>query len=66
MRNVRLFTIPVRTAFPSESQDEISIRGEGCDTPGVTIVATVFYNTPCSAIYIVYRFKFFAEVKSFI
>jgi hypothetical protein len=32
MRNVRLFAIPVRTASPSKSQDEISVRGEGCDT----------------------------------
>jgi hypothetical protein len=29
---VRLFTVPVRIASPSKSQDEISVRGEGCDT----------------------------------
>jgi hypothetical protein len=27
-----LFTVPVRAATPSKSQDEISVRGEGCDT----------------------------------
>jgi hypothetical protein len=33
LENVRLFVVPVRTASPSKSQDEISIWGEGCDTP---------------------------------
>jgi hypothetical protein len=26
---------------PSKSQDEISVRGEDCDTPGVTVAATM-------------------------
>jgi hypothetical protein len=39
---VRLFAVPIRTAAPSKSQDEISVRGEGCDTPSVTIVVIVF------------------------
>jgi hypothetical protein len=39
---VWLFTIPVRAIAPSKSRDGISIRGEGCDTPSVTVVATVF------------------------
>jgi hypothetical protein len=38
---VQLFTVSIRAATPSKSQDEISIRGEGCDTPGVTVAATV-------------------------
>jgi hypothetical protein len=41
MKDVRLFAVPVRTVFPSKSRDEISVRGEGCDTPSVTIVVTV-------------------------
>jgi hypothetical protein len=39
---VRLFAIPTRAANPSKSWDEISVRGEGCDTPSVTIAATMF------------------------
>jgi hypothetical protein len=39
---VRLFTIPIRVAAPFKSQDEISVMGEGCDTPGVSIAATIF------------------------
>jgi hypothetical protein len=42
VRNVRLFVVPVRTASPSKSWDEIFVRGEGCDTPDVTAVATLF------------------------
>jgi hypothetical protein len=42
VRNVRLLAVPVRTASPSKSQDKISVKGEGCDTLGVTVVATVF------------------------
>jgi hypothetical protein len=42
---VRLFTVPVRTASPSKSRDKISVRGEGCDTPSITVAATMFYNT---------------------
>jgi hypothetical protein len=38
---VRLFVVSVRAATPSKSRDEISVTGEGCDTPSVTVVATV-------------------------
>jgi hypothetical protein len=38
---VQLFAVSVRTATHSKSQDEISIRGEGCDTASVTLAATV-------------------------
>jgi hypothetical protein len=38
---MRWFTVSVRTATPSKSRDEISVRGEGCDTTSVTVVATV-------------------------
>jgi hypothetical protein len=38
---VQLFTISVRAATPSKSRDEISVRGEGCDTPSVTVAATM-------------------------
>jgi hypothetical protein len=38
---MQLFTVSVRVATPSKSQGEISVRGEGCDTPSVTIAATV-------------------------
>jgi hypothetical protein len=41
MRYVRLFVVPVRTILPFKSRDEISVRGEGCDTPSVTVAATV-------------------------
>jgi hypothetical protein len=34
---VQLIIVPVRAATPSKSQDEISVMGEGCDTPGVTV-----------------------------
>jgi hypothetical protein len=40
VRSVRLFAVPVRAAAPSKSRDEISVRGEGYDTPGGTVVAT--------------------------
>jgi hypothetical protein len=39
---VRLFAIPVRITTPSKSRVEISVRAEGCDTPSVTVVATMF------------------------
>jgi hypothetical protein len=39
---VRLFTVLVREATPSKSQGEISVRGKGCDTPSITVVATMF------------------------
>jgi hypothetical protein len=39
---VRLFAVSVRTTTPSKSRDEISVRGEGCDTPNVTVASTVF------------------------
>jgi hypothetical protein len=38
---VRLFAVSIRASTPSKSRDEISVRGEGCDTPSVTIVATM-------------------------
>jgi hypothetical protein len=38
---VQVFTVSVRAATPSKSQDEIFVRGEGCDTPSVTVAATV-------------------------
>jgi hypothetical protein len=38
---VQLFTVSVGAAAPSKSWDEISVRGEGCDTPSVTVSATV-------------------------
>jgi hypothetical protein len=38
---VQLFIVSVRAATPSKSQDKISVRGEGCDTPSVTVAATV-------------------------
>jgi hypothetical protein len=38
---MQLFTISVRAATPSKSQDEISVRWEGCDTPSVTVAAIV-------------------------
>jgi hypothetical protein len=38
---MQLFAVSVRAATPSKSRDEISVRGEGCDTPSVTVAATV-------------------------
>jgi hypothetical protein len=39
---VRLFLVSVRAVTPSKSQGEISVKGEGCDTPSVTVAATMF------------------------
>jgi hypothetical protein len=33
-----------RAATPSKSRVEIFVRGEGCDTPGVTVATTVLYS----------------------
>jgi hypothetical protein len=38
---VLLFTISVRAATLSKSWDEISVRGGSCDTPSITVAATV-------------------------
>jgi hypothetical protein len=38
---VQLFTVSVRVATPSKSRDEISVSGDGCDIPSVTVAATV-------------------------
>jgi hypothetical protein len=38
---MQLFIVSIRDATPSKSRGEISIRGEGCDTPRVTVIATV-------------------------
>jgi hypothetical protein len=38
---VLLFAVPVRANTPSKSRVKISITGECCDTPGVTVVATI-------------------------
>jgi hypothetical protein len=40
VRSVRLFTIPIRAVAHPNSWDEISVRGEGCDTLGGTVAAT--------------------------
>jgi hypothetical protein len=42
---VRLFATTVKTTSPSKSWGEISIRVEGCDTPGVAVVATVLQQS---------------------
>jgi acid stress-induced BolA-like protein IbaG/YrbA len=39
---VQLFAVSIRATTPSKSWDEISVRGDGCATTGVTIVATMF------------------------
>jgi hypothetical protein len=38
---VRLFTVPVRAISPSKSQVKISVRGQDCDTPSVTVATVV-------------------------
>jgi hypothetical protein len=38
---VKLFAVSVRAATPSKSRDEISVRGEGCDTSSVIVAAMV-------------------------
>jgi hypothetical protein len=38
---VQLFVVSVRAATPSKSRGEISVRGESCDTPSVTVAATM-------------------------
>jgi hypothetical protein len=43
---VRLFTVPVRTFLLYKYRDEISFKGEGCDTPSVTVVATISLQYP--------------------
>jgi hypothetical protein len=35
-----LFIVSVRAATPFKSRVDISVRGEGCDTPSVTVAAT--------------------------
>jgi hypothetical protein len=42
--NVRLFAVLVEPVILQKSQVEISVRGEGCDAPGVT-VATIVLNS---------------------
>jgi hypothetical protein len=39
---MRLFVVPIRTFLLFKSRDEIFCKGEGCDTPGVTIVSIMF------------------------
>jgi hypothetical protein len=39
-----MLTMSVRAATPSNSRGEIFVRGEGCDTPSVTVATTVFYS----------------------
>jgi hypothetical protein len=36
-----VFTVSGRATTDSKSQDEISVRGEGYDTPSVTVEATM-------------------------
>jgi hypothetical protein len=38
---VQLFAVSIRAATASKSRDEISVRGEGYDTPSATVAATV-------------------------
>jgi hypothetical protein len=38
---VQLFAVSVIAATPSMSRGEISVRGEGYDTPSVTVAAIV-------------------------
>jgi ribosomal protein S4 len=42
---MQLFAVSVKAATPFKSRGEISVKGEGCDTPSITVVATMFYNT---------------------
>jgi hypothetical protein len=39
-----------KAANPSKSQVEISVRQEGCETPGVTVATTVFYSVSVCSI----------------
>jgi hypothetical protein len=39
---MRLFTVFVRATTTSKSRDKIFVRGEGYDTPSVTVAATIF------------------------
>jgi hypothetical protein len=41
---MRLFAVPISTFLFYKSRDKISFKGEGCDTPSVTVGATVFYG----------------------
>jgi hypothetical protein len=38
---VQLFVVSIRAATPSKPRDEISVRGEGCDTSSAIVAATV-------------------------
>jgi hypothetical protein len=44
VRKCAIVPCSCRAATPSESRVKISVSGEGCDTPGVTVVATVLYS----------------------
>jgi hypothetical protein len=62
---VRLFVVPVRTFLCFKSRDEIFFKGgEGCDTPNVTVAATVFLQYLYSVIRNVTWFKFEFKFKS--
>jgi hypothetical protein len=41
---VRLAAVPVEPLLLQKSQVEISVRGEGCDTPGVTVATTMLIS----------------------
>jgi hypothetical protein len=44
-RNHAIVHCSCQNLSPFKSRDEISFMGEGCDTPSVTIVVTLFYIT---------------------
>jgi hypothetical protein len=61
---VRLFVVPVTTFLLFKSRGEISCKGEGYDTPGDTIAATMFLQYLYSVIIKVIWFKFKLEFRT--
>jgi hypothetical protein len=55
---MRLFAVPITTFLLFKSWDEISFKGEGCDTSGVTVIGTMFLQYLCNVTINVSQFKF--------
>jgi hypothetical protein len=58
---MRLFAVPIRTFLLSNLGTRFLLRGKGCDTPRVTVEATLF----CSVIYNVSWFSVKFQIQNF-
>jgi hypothetical protein len=62
---VQLLVVPVRTFLLFKSRDEILFKGEGCDSPSVTVVAIMFLHYPDSVIRSATWFKLKFKFESY-